>query len=227
MKVNADKIKKKTDEFWNDKKVVDIFADQPVSEYWIDFFKLHKETSSDKRVLDLGCGGGRNLKMLLDLGYDVFACDLHKKMVDITREEYAKYVPGKDSKKKVVLCSMIKLPYEDNFFDIILSHGVYHNAVSEGEFIKALRESARVLKKDGYLCFNIFGSASIGKDLREAGSNLYLTKEGLLMVLLSSKNFLKETQKIGLILEKPIIEYVSQVSTGRRAVMRGILRKIS
>lgn len=225
MIVNADRVKKKIDKFWSNKNVVDIFYSQPISKYWLIFFKLHKKRGLGKRVLDLGCGGGRNTKMLLDLGYDVFACDLHKEMVEITRDEYAKYAPGKNLKKRVVLCPMIELPYKDNFFDIVLSHGVYHNAVSISEFIKALYESARVLKRGGYLCFNIFSAVFIGGDFKKIKNNLYLTREGLPMILLSSKEFLREAQKKGLILERPIIEYISQVSTGKRSVMRGVLRK--
>jgi len=231
--MNNKTIGMKTKSFWNSNASVSLFSKQPISEYWLDFFTSHKRLNyrAKEKVLDLGCGAGRNIKMFLDLKYDVYACDLHENMVRAAKKTYLKNIKlnNQDIEDKidelVVNCSMISLPYSDDFFDIILSHGVYHNAVSLAEFKKALRESVRVLKYNGYLCFNIFSSAYIDKGLKLMDKNLYVTKEGLLTVLLSKKIFLNIVHKSGLVSVGPVIEYISQVSTGKRAVMRGVLRK--
>jgi ubiquinone/menaquinone biosynthesis C-methylase UbiE len=223
--MNKETIVRKTSDFWNNKKVIKTFASQPESKYWLPFFNS-QQSRSKKKVLDLGCGTGRNTKMLLGLNYDVYVCDLYKGMLESAKREYLKYSPLKYSKKKVSLCSMDNLSYKSNFFDAILCHGVYHNATSVSEFKKALKESVRVLKNGGYLCFNVFSSGFIEKGLKKVRDDLYLTKEELLMVLISKKIFLKETQKFGLVIHSPIVEYISNVSTGKRSVMRGILKKV-
>lgn len=124
---------------------------------------------------------------------------------------------------------MTRLPYNSDFFDIVLSHGVYHNAQSLKEMNRALKESSRVLKKGGRLYFNMFTSVLIVEDFKniEGQESVYATRENLLMVLLSKDEFLKLASDYDL---KPdpdteIIEYQSMVSTGKRSVLRGILIK--
>ncbi len=224
--MNKKIIAKKTNNFWNDEKIIKIFANQAESKYWISFFKS-QQNRTKKKVLDLGCGAGRNIKMLLSLDYDVYACDLYEGMLKMAKKEYLKSATLKHIDKKISLCSMTNLPYGNNFFDIVLCHGVYHNAMSTNEFRKAIRESARVLMDGGYLCFNMFSSKFIEDDMKKVGGNLYLTKEGLLMILLSKEMLLREVKKARLVTCGPIVEYVSKVSTGKRSVMRGVFKKIS
>jgi ubiquinone/menaquinone biosynthesis C-methylase UbiE len=217
----------RTDEkkFWNDPNNIKWFKTEPAPEYWRKFFQETKGESV-QRVLDLGCGAGRNTELLYTLGYDVFACDLHQGMIQTTIERLKD--AGMDPKEvgsRVLRASMLALPYRDEVFEAIVSNGVYHNAFNIKELNQALKESARVLKPKGYLCFNLFSSKTLSPDFRDLGKNVYLTKENLLMVLVSKNQFLSMAQEHGLQPEEEIVEYEREVSTGKRAVMRGILRK--
>lgn len=214
-------------EFWNSKKITKEFYTQPFSGYWLDSFGLIKDASR-KKVLDIGCGGGRNTEMLINLGFDVFACDFYQGMVRTTKNRLikkgfkSKFVAGRIKK-----ASMTELPYDSNNFDIVLCHGVYHNAQSLEEFDCALEESARVLKMGGHLYFNIFTSDLIAEDFKnvDGQSNVYITREKLPMVLLSKGEFIKLASKYNLRPDVELIEYQSTVSTGKRSVLRGILVK--
>ena len=122
------------------KKNILWFKSQPFSQYWVDFFSKIKN-KKNKRVLDLGCGVGRNTKMLSKLGFNFYACDNCKKMVDETKKSLKNI--GFDEKfleRRITQQSMDNLSYPSNYFDFIISHGVYHSASSMREFKKRLRK---------------------------------------------------------------------------------------
>ncbi len=142
--------------FWNDPKNIEWFKKEPVPECWLSFFSKAKKKGI-KKVLDLGCGAGRNTQMLFELGYDFYACDLYDGMIKATIERLVKAGADKELlRERVLKASMLKLPFKDQHFDAIISNGVYHNVFNLGELSQALKESARVLKPGAYLCFNLF-----------------------------------------------------------------------
>ena len=206
--------------FWNDPDTIAWFRNEPAPNYWREFFQfLNKNKFS--RVLDLGCGAGRNSEMLMKLGFDLYACDLEPVMVAETKRRLK-------NGSQIIVASMLKLPYSDNFFDAVVSNGVYHNASGVNEIDQALSVSSRILRKGGYLCFNLFSSKYIAPELKllPKRTNVYLTAEGLDMTLISSEKFLKFAKKHSLKLSTELVEYEREVSTGKRSVMRGVLRKI-
>lgn len=215
--------------FWNSKETVKSFINQPISPYWMELFGQIKNRS-EKRVLDLGCGGGRNLEMLAMLGFEVYGCDMYKQMVEASKNRLINI--GYEEKlleNHIIQAQMDILPYKSGYFDIVLSHGVYHNAVSFAEFEKAIEETSRVLKKNGRLFFNLFSSNYIAGDYKKVSDNdhLFTTEKKLCMILVSKEEFVEITRKYNLILDGEVIEYESNVSTGKRSVMRGTLIKRS
>ena len=218
---------KEAELFWNDIKNIEWFRKQPVSLYWFDFFKEIKGAEK-LRILDLGCGGGRNSEMIYKLKFDFYACDNYVGMVNETKERLSSLGLDRDViDTRISLCQMDKLPYESSFFDYIISHGVYHNAFNEDEYVEAIKESSRVLKKGGILCYNIFTSKDLCQDMKLAKVNdtLYTTIDSLPMVLFSKKQFLKIAKKSNLYPLSIPVEYMSTVTTGTRSVMRGFLIK--
>lgn len=217
------KSKKKASEFWNDVENIRWFKDEPAPQYWFDYFS--KTKSLDKKILDLGCGAGRNTEMLLSLGFDVYACDLYKNMIITTKKRLIdKGVDRGLINKRIFQSDMLCIKSKDENFDLVLSNGVFHNAYSKNEIEKAVKEVARVLKKDGKLCFNMF-SSNYTKSFLDIGNSVYVTKEGLIMTLISSKEFQNICRMNGLISVLKIIEYDREVNTGVRSVMRGVMKK--
>lgn len=216
---------KNEDIFWNNPNTIKWFSEQSVPGYWIEFFK--SKGKSVKTVLDLGCGAGRNTQLLFELGYDTYACDKHDGMVKTTRKCLQQIGLNKTLiEKQVIKASMLNLPYEDNFFDVVLSNGVFHNVSSLNEIELAIKETSRVLKKNGYVCFNMFSSKYIDPSLKDISDHLYLTKEKLPMVLISKSELNVYFKKLRLVPEEEIFEYKREVTTGKRSVMRGVFKKI-
>jgi len=107
--------------FW-DNRVKEFYCDRP-SIYLHKFFTMI--STKGAKVLDIGCGAGRNSLMLHKLGFDIYGCDFNKKMVQATKTRLPKSL-----NKKIIISNMINLPYKNNFFDFVISNGVFHNARS-------------------------------------------------------------------------------------------------
>lgn len=103
---------------------------------------MEKEQLSGKRLLDLGCGYGKDLAYFANLGSEVYGIDASNEMLKLAR----KRVP----QSKLKLGKFENLPYPNNHFDYIFSrYAIQHSANTEAVF----RESARVLKSLGELVF--------------------------------------------------------------------------
>jgi len=215
---------KNEEKFWNDPNNIRWFSDQPVPDYWVEFF--NKKNGKIRKVLDLGCGAGRNTQFLFESDFEVFACDYYEGMVKATRNRLLKLGQDKNlALQRVIKASMLNLPYKNNFFDVVLSNGVFHNVSDLEEMETALKEASRVLRKNGYLCFNLFSSNYVDPTLEKVDDDIFLTKEGLSMALISRKEFVNIGGKFNLVPEGDIIEYEREVTTGKRSVMRGLFRK--
>jgi len=111
--------------------------------YFFDYFKKHignKDYNLNKKILDVGCGFGDSLKPLLILGFQCYGVDYTKEIIEVVSNRY------KDIKFQVA--DVYNLPFEDNFFDIVICKGVFQ-VISSPK--RAINELKRVLKKDGIL----------------------------------------------------------------------------
>ncbi|MCE9628722.1 MAG: class I SAM-dependent methyltransferase [Candidatus Vogelbacteria bacterium] len=212
--------------FWNNDQNINWFKTKPSSEYWKDFL-VEIENKKIKKVLDLGCGAGRNTEMIWSLGFNVYGVDLHEDMVSTTMTRMKTLAPEINWSLRIVQTDMTSLPYMDGSFDVVLSNGVYHNVSSVEDLEIAIQESARVLSNNGFLCINIFTSKYIDHNTleKESSNHLYTTKEGLDMILISSEELIAICDKYNLKLQENLTEYVSEVSTGKRSVARGVFKK--
>src|SRR5512140_3229630 len=84
------------------------------------------------RILDSGCGGGRNLVYLLREGYEVYAADVDAHAVASVR------APGlPDTNFRVEATE--NMSFEDGFADVVISNTVLHFARDDAHFEAMLR----------------------------------------------------------------------------------------
>ncbi|NPE26749.1 methyltransferase domain-containing protein [Methanococcoides sp. SA1] len=103
----------------------------------------------DGKVLDLGCGSGRNFMGRNELEF--YGIDFSVKMVELAKERgYVEVKKGDVS----------EIPYEDGFFDYVVFSVVLHCVDSAEKRRKALGEVYRVLRDGGEMMITVWGRGS-------------------------------------------------------------------
>jgi SAM-dependent methyltransferase len=100
------------------------------------------------RVLDAGCGNGRNLVYLLRSGFEVFGVDESSSAVAQTRglaAELAPQLPPDNFRVEPVE----QMSFADAAFDVVLSSAVLHFSRNEDHWRAMVKEMWRVLKPGG------------------------------------------------------------------------------
>jgi len=103
-----------------------------------------------KKVLEGGCGTGYFTRKIIDLGAEVYGCDIEAAMLRTAKEVEAQNPLG----IKYDLCDIKKTTYEDSFFDVVVSVGVMFH-LDRKEWKEYLKESYRILKPGGHLVISM------------------------------------------------------------------------
>ena len=155
---------------------------------------LRGNIAADMRVLDAGCGYGRNLVHLLREGCEVFALDMDADGVNHVRELSAS-LGNRLPAENFQVAPIEQMPFVDGFADVVICSSVLHFARDDEHFRAMLAELWRVLRPGGML-FCRLGSR-IGMDFERVGGNTfivgdgskwYLVDEGMLMDLVEEMN---------------------------------------
>jgi tellurite methyltransferase len=113
------------------------------------------------RLLDAGCGGGRNLVYALSSGYEVFGCDADATAIDATRGLAARLAPRLPPDNFRVE-PVEHMTFPDGHADVVLASAVLHFAADDGQFRAMVNECWRVLRPGGLLFARL--ASSIGSE---------------------------------------------------------------
>ena len=147
---------------------------------------LKDRYQSASKILDVGCGKGRNLKWFYQNGYEIHGCDL---LIDRI-EHCKKYFP--EQSDHFLVSSIENMPYASNSFDHIICNAVLHFAKNPEHFLELFGALAEILKPLGSLLIRMasdFGLESQVELLSEGvyklpdGSTRFLLNENLLSLM--------------------------------------------
>ena len=162
---------------------------------------LRGNLRADMRVLDAGCGYGRNLMYLLREGCEVFALDREGDAIDHVQALAAELAP-KLPAGNFVQGLLDSLPFQPGFFDVVLCNSVLHFARDEAHFLRMLEELWRVLRPGGLL-FCRLGSR-IGMDFEPVRENIFRIGDGSEWFLLDEATLLDITEQLDATLVDPL-----------------------
>jgi|694.fasta_scaffold112719_2 ubiquinone/menaquinone biosynthesis C-methylase UbiE len=127
----------------DDVNISDISKSHPA----LDATKKYRDTLTSRiipgsRVLEIGCGTGENTQPLIDLKCELYMLDISELSLEICRLKWL-------DKATYVNATMESLPFDENFFDAIVSAG----SLSYGDPSTVDCEILRVLKHRGLVVF--------------------------------------------------------------------------
>lgn len=155
-----------------------------------------------RRVLDAGCGDGRNLRYLLAQGFECYGIDSDARAVASISALADRLAPGSGDGRFVV-GAVDALPWPDSSMDAVVCSAVLHFAADAAHFTRMVDEMWRVLAPGGLffarLASNIGIEAAVGAAGRRVrlpdGSDRFVVDEALL---------LETTARLGARLADPI-----------------------
>jgi SAM-dependent methyltransferase len=171
------------------------------------------------RVLDAGCGYGRNLVYLLREGCEAFALDLDAEGVEHVRRLAASVDAGLPAENFQV-GAIEQMPFPDGFVDAVISSAVLHFARDEEHFRAMLMEMWRVLRPGGML-FCRLGSR-IGMDFKRVPGGRFLVGDGSEWFLVDEEMLMELTDEMDGVLVDPLKTTIVQ---DYRCMTTWVLRK--
>ena len=180
---------------------------------------LRGNIAAGMRVLDAGCGYGRNLVHLLREGCEVFALDQNPEGVEHVRQLSASLETGLPSENFQV-GAIEAMPFPDACADVVLCNSVLHFARDDRHFRAMLAELWRVLKPGGML-FCRLGSR-IGMDFQRVRGNVYFIPDGSEWFLVDQQMLLQLTEEMNAVLVDPLKTTIVQ---DYRCMTTWVLRK--
>jgi ubiquinone/menaquinone biosynthesis C-methylase UbiE len=130
--------------------------------YWSevvkDFVSFYKLTDYNK-ILDVGCAKGFML-------YDFKKLNKNFELHGVDISKYAITSSIEDVRQNLKIADAQNLPYEDNYFDLVISINTIHNLSKEG-CSKSLKEIQRVTKKNSFITVDAYRNEEEKKRMLE------------------------------------------------------------
>jgi len=162
---------------------------------------LRGNIAAGMRVVDAGCGYGRNLVHLLREGVDIFAVDASAEAVGHVRALAAELAPELPVGNFQV-AAIEKMPWPDGFADVVICNSVLHFARDERHFLAMVEEMWRVLRVGGMLFVRL--GSRIGMDFERVRENVYRIGDGSEWFLVDEAALLDMTRQMDGVLVDPL-----------------------
>jgi tellurite methyltransferase len=175
------------------------------------------------RVLDAGCGHGRNLTYLLRTGYEVFAADESAAGISTVRRTASKLAPRLPA-ENFRIEPVEKMSFADGHADVVLSNAVLHFARNDAHFEAMLTGSWRVLKPGGVFFCRLASSIGMADRMRQIEGRRHIVPDGSERYLVDEAFLMSLTERLGGELLDPLKTTVVQ---DQRCMTTWVARKRS
>lgn len=185
------------------------------------FDQLHRgRITSGMRVLDAGCGGGRNLVYLLRRGFDVRGVDLDAKAIEATRDLARATLPDADT--RFVVAPVESMPFADAAFDVVISSAVLHFAADEAQWQAMMREIWRVLAPGGVFFARLATTVGHESRVKPLGNRRFIMPDGEERFLVDEAFIMDAVKELGGTMLDPL---KTSVVHGMRSMMTWVMRR--
>ena len=129
------------------------------------------------RVLDAGCGGGRNLVYFLKSGYDVCGIDESSRAIAQVTQLAANLAPQLP-RENFRVEAVEKISFDNASFDVVISSAVLHFARDEEHWLGMVSEMWRVLKPGGIFFARLASSIGLEEKIELLEGRRYHLPDG-------------------------------------------------
>jgi tellurite methyltransferase len=173
------------------------------------------------KVLDAGCGRGRNLVYLMRAGYEAFGSDREPEAIaDVRRlaHEIAPRLPEENFRVE----PLESPSFEEGFADFVISSAVLHFARDDDQFEKMLTGSVRSLRPGGVFFCRLASTIGIENLARRLEGRRFALPDGSERYLVDEALLMEATRSLGGELLDPIKTTVVQ---NQRAMTTWVMRR--
>jgi SAM-dependent methyltransferase len=193
----------------------------PIDIYLFDQL-LKGRIAQGTRVLDAGCGSGRNLRYLLREGYEVFGADADPEAIAAVRglaRELAPRLPATNFRVEPIEA----MTFDDASFDFVIASAVLHFARDDDHFQAMLLGSFRTLRPGGILFSRLASTIGIEDRARRIGGRRFRLPDGSVRYLVDEALLAEAGARLGGELVDPLKTTVVQ---NQRSMTTWVLRKL-
>ncbi|HVW84472.1 MAG TPA: class I SAM-dependent methyltransferase [Bryobacteraceae bacterium] len=196
----------------------------PIDIYLFDQL-LRGRVTPGMRILDAGCGAGRNLIYFLRMAeqeqYEIFAADSDQQAISATRRLAAALAPHLPA-SNFRLEPVEQTSFPDASVDLVLSSAVLHFAHDDDHFRAMLQGTWRVLKPGGLFFCRLASSIGIEHQITRIAGRRCLLPDGSERYLVDEAFLTDLTQRLGGRLADPLKTTVVQ---NQRSMTTWVLRR--
>jgi len=178
---------------------------------------LKDRYQSGAKILDAGCGSGRNLRWFYQPDYEIYGTDTNKDQLKFCQELYEK------QKNNFKYSDIEETPYESNYFDHVICIAVLHFAKDLNQFLKMFDELLRILKPQGSLLIRTATNIGIENQVQKMSNGVFNLPDGSTRFLLTA-DILKDLE------EDNRFKWIENVKTtivqNKRAMTTLVLQKL-
>jgi SAM-dependent methyltransferase len=155
------------------------------------------------RVLDAGCGDGRNVHYLLKTGVECFGIDADAGAVHAVRRRAANLAPAIPA-GNFVTGSIEHLPWSDGAMNVVICSAVLHFSDDEAHFGRMVTEMWRVLTPGGLLFARLASNIGLERVLGERAGRRMRLPDGTERFVVDEAMLLEWTERLRARLADPI-----------------------
>jgi tellurite methyltransferase len=182
---------------------------------------LKGRISPGMRILDAGCGTGRNLVYFLREGYEVYAADADPEALESVRSLARRFNPALPVSNFRVE-AVENMSFDDACADVVFSNTVLHFARDDAHFESMLWGSWRVLKPGGLFFCRVGSTIGMESKVERIQGRRHWSPDGSERYLVDEALLASAAERLGAELADPLKTTIVQ---NQRSMTTWVLRK--
>lgn len=151
-------------------EIASVFSNTHEDQNWVNRAVLYEVLSKDiknKKILDLGCGDGKDMNYYSKLGAVVYGVDMSLEFIKMAK------INNPSFSENIKLFDFEKVKFPDKIFDLVVSKYAIQTSKNIG---KVFSEAHRLLKKNGYFILLVTHPLRQYIERRGKNKNYFKTK---------------------------------------------------